>query len=202
MIATPIAAAACATAVLAMTARAPAQMPGEVIIDIDQPVLMPGESTTVTLLAGFDSDEDFAMGGVLTSLRVDAGGIDITPAWTDVRLVGAMEGPGTTTGTPVDGGFAGILAGQIHDPFWPRFTDTSDPIVFWEATFSAPTDAGAFTVDLSTITDRFDVYIARDSSRSESRLDGLTEGSGTITVVPAPAGAFALTGLLVRRRRR
>lgn len=80
--------------------------------------------------------------------------------------------------------------------------DPSDPIAFWEATFTAPTDAGGFTVDLSTQTTVFAVYIEQFSARSESRLGGLTEGAATITVVPAPASALVLLGMVAMRRRR
>ncbi|MGD1914803.1 MAG: hypothetical protein ACFCBV_01265 [Phycisphaerales bacterium] len=179
-----------------------AQGPGEVIIEIDQPVLAPGESTTVTLLAGFDSTQDFAMAGILTSLLADSGGVGIESAWSDVTLVGRMAGPGTTPGVPEAGGYAGIIAGQLNFPPAGGGADSSDPIAFWSATFTAPTDAGAFAVDLSTRTDRFEVYIERDSSDAESRLDGLAEGSGTISVIPAPASGLVLFGLVAIRRRR
>ncbi|MEQ8845060.1 MAG: hypothetical protein RIB58_09420 [Phycisphaerales bacterium] len=188
---------------LALAAAAHAQMPGEVIIEVDAPVLAPGESTTVRLWAGFDSNVDFAVAGIATSLLADSGGVDITDAWSDVGLVFPMNGPGTSSGLPVSGGYAGIIAGQLHDPFAPRFTDTSDPIAFWEATFTAPWDAGAFEVDLSTQTNRFEVYLSPDSRRSESRMAGLTEGAATIFVVPAPASAAVLAlGLAGVRRRR
>lgn len=179
-----------------------AQEPGEVIIEIDRPVLMPGEAATVRMLAGFDSTVDFAMAGLLTDLLADAGGIDVDLAWSDVVLVPPMNGPGTSTGVPVDGGFVGILAGQFNFPLSTGYADPMNPIAFWEATFTAPLDAVAFEVDLSTRTMRFDVYVDRMSSISESRLDGLTEGTGRITVVPAPAGGLVLFGLLATRRYR
>ena len=202
MIRTPIAVAASAAATLVLSSAANAQTPGEVIIEIDEPVLAPGDSTTVRLWAGFDSTQDFAMAGVATSLLADSGGVDIASAWSDVGLVFPMNGPGTTSGTPDDGGYAGIIAGQLNFPPGMIPADDSDPIAFWEATFTAPTDAGAFAVDLSTQTMAFAVYIERDSARSESRLDGLTEGAGRIVVVPAPASAMVLIGVFVLRRRR
>ncbi|MEQ8316103.1 MAG: hypothetical protein RIE77_09530 [Phycisphaerales bacterium] len=190
-----------AMALATAASLAHAQVPGEVIIEIDQPVLAPGEATTVRLLAGFDSTQDFAMAGVHTSLLADSGGIDIDAAWSDVALVSPMNGPGTTAGLPDAGGYTGIIAGQLHFPIAGPGADTSDPIAFWEATFTAPADAGAFTVDLSTLTTTFAIYIEHDTSRFESRLDGLTEGAGTIVVVPAPASALAFAGLLAMRRR-
>lgn len=202
MNATPIAVVASAAATLVLSSAVHAQMPGEVIIEVDQPVLMPGESTTVRLLAGFDSDQDFAMAGVHTSLLAESGGVDIADAWSDVGLVSPMNGPGTTFGTPDTGGYAGIIAGQLNFPVAGMGADPSDPIAFWEATFTAPADAGAFRVDLSTLTTVFAVYIEPDSARFESRLDGLSEGSGQIIVVPAPASALVLVGMLAMRRRR
>lgn len=101
---TPIAAAVAAAALLASAGLTHAQMPGEVIIEIDQPVLAPGGSTTVRLWAGFDSIQDFAMAGIATSLLAESGGVDIASAWSDVGLVFPMNGPGTTFGTPDGGG--------------------------------------------------------------------------------------------------
>ncbi len=179
-----------------------AQGTSEVIIEIDQPVLAPGESTAVRLWAGYDSARDFAMGAVVTNLLADSGGVEIAGAWSDVDLVRPMDFVGTTPGTPEAGGYAGIIAGQFH--WWqdPGATDRSDPIAFWQATFTAPTGEGAFTIDLSTLTTRFDVYFAEWSSGTESRFDGLTEGAGRIVVVPAPASGLVLLCLLTARRRR
>lgn len=201
MIRTSIAFAASAATVLAATNSAHAQMPGEVLIEIDQPVLAPGESTTVRLLAGYDSAVDFAMGRLATDLLADSGGVRIDAAWSDADLVPRMDFVGTTPGVPDAGGYAGIIAGQFH--WWqdPGATDRSDPIAFWEATFTAPTDADAFAVDLSTMTTSFIAYPHEWSSLTESRFDGLTEGSGTIFVVPTPASALVFFGLLATRRR-
>lgn len=190
------------TATLLAAGVAHAQMPGEVFIVVDEPVLAPGESTTVRLWAGYDSAVDFAMGGIATNLLANSGGVDIASAWSDVALVPRMDFVGTTPGVPEGGGFSGIIAAQFH--WWqdPTATDRSDPIAFWKATFTVPADAGAFTVDLSTMTTRFDVWIADWSSRTESRLDGLTEGAATITIIPAPASGLVLLGVLAVRRRR
>jgi hypothetical protein len=128
-----------ATASLCLAAGfAHAQGPGELIIDIDQPVLAPGESTTVRLWAGFDSTRDFAVAGVATSLLANSGGVDITDAWSDVALVFPMNGPGTTFGAPEAGGYAGIIAGQLNFPPAMFPADPSDPIAFWQLTFTAP----------------------------------------------------------------
>ncbi len=188
------------TSLLAIATTSHAQTVG-ITIDVDEPVLAPGDSTTVRLWASFDSAQDYAMAGVATSLLADSGGIDIDVAWSDIGLVSPMNGPGTSAGLPDAGGYVGIIAGQLHFPIAGPGADTSDPIAFWEATFTAPTDAGAFAVDLSTLTTTFAVYIDPDSAIAESRLDGLTEGTGRIIVVPAPASALVLFGLLATRRR-
>jgi MYXO-CTERM domain-containing protein len=179
-----------------------AQAPGEVVIEVDEPVLAIGDSTTVRISAGWGGG-DYAMAGIQTSLLADAMGLDVASAWSDVALIAPMDGPGTTAGAADGNGFTGILAGQLNFPPGGIYSDPDpNPIPFWEATFTAPAGLGAFNVDLSTRTDRFDVYVERSSARSESRLDGLTEGSGTIFVVPAPAGGLVLLGLAARRRRR
>lgn len=187
---------------LSAAGLADAQGTPEVIIEIDEPVLAPGESTTVRLLAGFDGRRDYAMAGLATNLLVDAGLADPTSAWSDRRLLAPMDGPGTSAGMPQAGGYTGITAGQLNFPTSIGYADPTNPIPFWEITFTAPLDMGAFEVDLQTRTTRFDVYVAMDSSRSETRLFELTEGSGRITVVPAPAGGLVLLGVLAMRRRR
>lgn len=190
-----------ATTVLCLAAGlAHAQGPGEVIIEIDQPVLALGESTTVRLWAGFGEFE-YGMAGVMTSLLADAGGRSIAAAWSEVSLVAPMDGPGTMVGVPDGGGYSGILAGKLNFPPAGGMPDPN-PIAFWQATFTAPTDQGFFVVDLSTLTTRFDVYPTRDSTLGESRLDGLTEGAGRLFIVPAPASALVLLGILAARRRR
>lgn len=190
-----------AAAVVSVAGLAHAQRAPEVIIEIDQPVLEPGDSTIVRLLAGFDGRRDYAIAGVATNLLVDAGVVDPTSAWSDPRVVAPMAGPGTSAGVPDAGGYSGIIASQLNFPTSIGYADPMNPIPFWEITFTAPLDMGAFDMDLSTRTTKFDVYIAMESSISETRLFELVEGSGRITVVPAPAGGLVFFSLLATRRR-
>lgn len=192
---------ATAIGALAIATTAYAQTVG-LTIEIDQPVLMPGERTTVRLVAGFDPD-DWALAGVATSLLFD--GVVGAPrdSWSDIRLLPPFDGPGTPSEL-TDRGFERIIAGQLNFPPAMIYADPTNPIAFFEATFTAPLDAGGgYRVDFLTDTTRFDVYIARESSTSESRMDILVEGSAAITVVPAPAGVAVLAlGLLATRPRR
>lgn len=171
-----------------------------ITIDVENPVLLPGESTTVTLLAGFDPS-DYAMNGVDTDFVTTVG----SEGWSDAQLVAPMDGPGTTRGLPSATGYDEIIAGQLNFPATGGiFADPTNPIAFWRATYTAPTDVTMpLEVDLSTMTRRYTVFIASSSASSESRIDELVEGAATIRVVPAPASSLVLAAGLagVRRRR-
>ncbi|MEQ8845061.1 MAG: MYXO-CTERM sorting domain-containing protein [Phycisphaerales bacterium] len=188
-------------AVLGLTAAAHAQSVG-VTIEIDEPVLAPGEFTTVRLVASFP-DTDYALAGVAMSLRFDSPIADARRHWSDVASLPPFDGP--TTGPVVtDTAIEGLLAGQLNFPPAGIYADPTNPVAFYEATFTAPLDAGRFyEVDLFTDVMRFDAYIDRESAESQSRLDLLVEDAATITVIPAPASAAVLAlGLLAVRRRR
>ncbi|MFI4916093.1 MAG: hypothetical protein ACIAS6_06255 [Phycisphaerales bacterium JB060] len=185
-----------AATVLALAGTALAQY--EITIDVDNPVLRPGESTTVTMLAGFDPIK-YAMAGIATDLVASTGSLGLS----DAALVSPMDGPGTTAGSPSATGYDGIIAGQLNF-FNVSYADPTNPIAFWEATYTAPVDVtNPFDVDLSTMTSRYDVYPEMQRASSESQLSELVEGAATIRVIPAPASASLLAvGLLAMRRRR
>lgn len=189
------------TSLLAIATTSHAQTVG-ITIDVDEPVLMPGQSTTVRLVARFEAD-DWALGGVATSLLFDGLAGEPRDSWSGMRLLPPFDGPGTPSEL-TDRGIERILAGQLNFPLAGIYADPTNPIAFFEASFTAPLDAGGgYRVDLLTDTARFDVYIARDSGESQSRMDVLVEGEATISVVPAPAGAAVLAlGLVAARRRR
>jgi len=188
---------------LVLSAGAACAQTVELKIDIDQPDLLDGDSTRVTLIAEF-STGDYAAAGIMTDLVADVSG-DPPGFWSDLQLVSPMDGPGTSAGE-LDGadGITGILAGQLNFPPAMIFADPSNPIAFWQATFTARSYSEGF-LELSTSTSRLEMYASRDSTLSESRLDVLVEGTGRITInVPAPAsGGLLLLGLgpTMRRRR-
>ena len=181
-----------------MTASA-ALAQSSVIIDVENPVLAPGESTTVTLWAAWPTSM-LAMAGIVTDLESSEGDL----GWSDLRLIPPMTGPGSSVGVLGGTGVAGIIAGQLNFPCAGCGPDGSNPISFWRATFTAPAEvATPFDVSLSTSTSRFDVYFSRESRESRSFLEGLTEGHATIHIIPAPAGVLLLSmGVLMSQRRR
>ncbi|MFI4916096.1 MAG: hypothetical protein ACIAS6_06270 [Phycisphaerales bacterium JB060] len=185
-------------ALLATAGTALAQY--EITFDIENETQLPGQSTTVTMYAGFDP-MFYAMAGVGTNLITSVG----SEGFSDAFVVAPMDGPGTSPGMPSATGWDGIIAGQLNFPATAGiYADPTNPIAFWEATYTAPTDvASPFDIDLSTMTTRYDIYISMDRSTSESRLAELVEGSGAIRVIPAPASALVLAlGAVALRRRR
>ena len=174
---------------------------GQIIdVNLSNPLPFPGQSTVLTFTAGY-GDGDYAVAGIATDIIVN----EIQGVLTDLALIAPMDGPGTSPGVLSPDGVTGILAGQLNFPPVPIYADPTNPIAFFTMTFTVADDLGASPVllDLETRTSRFDVYIDRGSSRSESRLDDLIEGSALI-VVPAPAGALILGmgALAIGRRRR
>ncbi len=185
-------------AVLALAGTALAQY--EITIDVENPVLRPGESTTVTLHASFDPSL-WAMAGVAGDLLSSVG----STGFSDAMIPDPMTIPRgvVTPGEATDRGFEGFVANQINF-FNVMYADPTNPIPFWTATYTAPADTAApFDVELMTATTRYDVFWSRGSAGSESHLADLVEGSATIRVIPAPASALvlALGAVAVRRRR-
>ncbi|MGD1915254.1 MAG: hypothetical protein ACFCBV_03590 [Phycisphaerales bacterium] len=178
------------TALLSLAAAATTSLAQVAItIDIEQPVLLPGESATVTLFAGFDAG-DHAMALVITNLLTSVG----SSGWSGDRLIAPMDGPGSDPGGPSATGFDAITAGQLHfPPTSGIYADDSNPIAFWQATYTAPLEpAATFEIDLSTMTSSYDVYTDLRCAGSVALRDDLAEGSGTITAIPAPASAVVL----------
>lgn len=184
--------------VVGFAAAAPHTHAQSIRIDVANPTLFPGESTTITLSASY-GDGDYAVAGIATDL------VDLTEreGFSDLTLVSPMDGPGTSAGTRVVSGVTGIIAGQLNFPPAMIYADPSNPIAFWQATFTLGPISSREILDLETRTTRFDVYPEMMSGRSESRLDELTEGRASITLIPAPGSAALLgLGLLAMGRRR
>lgn len=190
---------AIALACLAAASTALAQTAPRIIIEADEPdIPTVGGSTIIRMFAQFDDASDYAIAGIATSLVSSRG----SEGWSDISLVAPMDGPGTSAGLVSGTGIDGIIAGQLNFPIAGVFADPSNPIAFWQARYTVPMGSGPGVLDLSTQTDRFDVYVDRDSATSESRLGDLIEGSARVTITPAPATSLALLGLLALGHRR
>ena len=188
-------------AVAAFAGIAHAQTVG-VTIEIDEPILAPGDSTRLRLVATV-LDTDYAFAGTNLDLLIDFDGTPGARGFSDLSILPPMDA-GPTAGVPTDRGIEAIRIGQLHFPPAGIFADPTNPIAFWEATFTAPVDAGGgYRVDLLTETDRFEAWVARDSTRLETRIDLVVEDAASIFVIPAPASAVVLAlGVLGMRRRR
>ncbi len=185
-------------ALVGLAAASPAVLAQSVNIDIANPTLTIGESTLITFTASYPSG-DYAMAGIGMDLVVN----EIQGGLSDLQLVAPMDGPGTSVGTLGAGGIDGIIAGQLNFPPAGIFADPTNPIAFYQLTYTltAPI-SGTTLLDIETRTTRFDVYVDRDSGRSESRLGDVVEGRAIIAI-PAPAGAVVLgLGALTMGRRR
>lgn len=182
-----------------LAAANPVLAQSAVLIDIDNPTLRPGESTTVTLWAAWPEHE-YAFARTMTNLETSVG----SEGWSDFELIPPMLFVGTTPGEASATGVDGIFAWQVNFSPAGHEPDRSNPIDFWRATYTAPFDVSSpMAIDLSTRTTEFEAYFMPDSLETHSYLDGLVEGSATIHVIPAPAGAFALgIGIALAGRRR
>ncbi len=159
-------------------------------------VVSPGQpSTTVEVYADWDSDLFYAFAAAEWALRGDGTGDFSGPTL-------AFSDPGQDAGTPMTGDVMDIVTGQLQFPPGGIFADTSDPILIWSATWST-TDFTARTVDLSTETARYSLYLD-DTGLSSDVTSTVIEGLGRIEVIPAPASLalLGLGGLVAARRRR
>ena len=137
-----------AFALVAVAGVAAAATAQSININVANPTLAPGESTTVTMAAGYGGT-DYAIAGVATNLVSSVG----STGWSDIALIAPMNGPGTSAGVASGTGVDGIIAGQLNFPPAGIFADPTNPIAFWSATYTAPAVvADAFTVDLSSRT--------------------------------------------------
>ncbi|UYV12694.1 MAG: hypothetical protein NCW75_00030 [Phycisphaera sp.] len=168
----------CGAAVLLAAAGAAAQGV-EIFIDVSNPEPTPGETITITLQAGFEA-RDYAIAGVATNFEVSA----LQGELSNWRLLDPMRGPGTERGELVGDSIEGILAGQLNFPGTGAiYADPTNPMPFWAIDLTvSDVLSGPVVLDVRTRTIRYDVYVDRMSSLSESRLDVLVEGELRVLV--------------------
>ncbi len=184
---------------LAGLAATPAVLAQAITFEYDGLIPLPGETITIGMSAGYGGT-DYAMAGIATGVRIN----EAQGTFDNLRLVAPMAGPGTAAGVLGVGSIDGIIAGQLNFPTAQIYADPTNPIAFWEADFTVDSSlSGPVILDIQTVTTKYDVYLARERSTSESRLADLVEGELRI-VVPAPASSLALLGglaITARRRR-
>lgn len=147
-----------------------------------------GEAVTLTVFADSGPD-DYAVAGF--NFNVNASGGD----WGG--LTSLLTHPGQNPGTVVGSNVEDVSSGQL---FAFGFVPEPGRIAVWSGDFSSATE-GVF--DISTETTRFEVY-TENMEGSPRRSLTPTEGSASVTVIPAPASLalLGLGGLLFARRRR
>jgi hypothetical protein len=92
---------------------------------------------------------------------------------------------------------------QIH-LYGGEFADTANPILLWSATWTTD-DFSPREIAVTTASDEFRVFPDGNNGYSEQvDWNDFAEGSGVITIVPAPPAAViaVLVGLLSARRSR
>jgi hypothetical protein len=181
-----------ATAVVAAASAAFAQTDLYTIeIQIDRPVLEPGEFARIFLAPAFDTQRDWANGGV----SLDFVAPDMGAGISDLAGVAPWGISGAWNPVRCDAGICGFIAGQLNFPSAGIYADPRSPLPAFTFSYTAPDVSEPTEVVFETQTHRFDVWVDRDTSESASRLDELTEGRATILVVPCRAD-FDLDGEL------
>lgn len=173
------------TPFLALTPPALAQDPDPryvIHIEVDRPVLEPGETTEVRLLAGFDSDRDWAIMTVFGDLRMSDG----SEGMSDFGRGPHLRGPGCDPVVVEPWGLSGICSWQYQSETSAIVADPSDPMIYFTAQFTASADMDR-VIELTSENQVYRVYPVRLELRWESRLDELIEGSATLTIVACRA---------------
>jgi hypothetical protein len=110
--------------------------------------------------------------------------------WSDWQVLAPLDDRGTQAGDATALGVEGIIAGQFSFPPTGGRPVASNPIAFWRATYTAPADiATSFDIQLSSMTEDVFVYLDPAGGVTESRIDGLEEGAGMISVIGPPCPA-------------
>lgn len=155
----------------------------------------PDDTATISLWAAWDAKYyafDMAKLDVIADDPIDSG------EWLESRTV--LRGPGSGDGTIEGDRVAGIIPSQLQFP-GTFFADTSNPILVWHGTWSTSA-LHARDIPINTESRAFRLWTDFEGD-SDSFIDMLTEGFGTIQVVPAPAVAppLILAAALGWRRR-
>ncbi|NRA57304.1 MAG: hypothetical protein HRU13_04200 [Phycisphaerales bacterium] len=151
-----------------------------VYIEVDPPIVEIGDSASITVWAGFNSDRDYAIASVLNDLLMTDG----TDGVTNLRP-GVLGTAGCPEPVVTDAGVEGLCGWQYNSET-SVIADDSDPILYFSAEFR-PTDTMDRFIELSTRTSLYSCYLWRCCLDSESRLDVLVEGHATITIIPCRA---------------
>ena len=183
-----------ATAVCFITASAMGQQQdARWIIDVLGPPVSPTNPTTTIRLTAQMPPETYALATTQCDLFADDG------EWSSLRYLTIWSNRlGNINGSTV----TDIFFFQFNLDPWPVPTIPNNPIALWEGVWST-TDFRPRSVDVVTSTSIFDIFLVPNVPQRESRLHVLTEGRGSIVIVPSPATATMLVfaAMMVRRRR-
>ena len=152
-------------------------------ITADPPVLEPGQTASLRILAEYDEAGACAFASVMTDLlmSIHAGALE------DVAVA---PGPWccSTPGTVDPSGVRDIVVGQIGD-VGGIIPDRTNPIALWVATFRAPDVVRSQPVIMATRSYSFNVYTGccGHCPGPEPRLSQLAEAFFTLWVMPCRA---------------
>ena len=152
-------------------------------IEVDRPVLEPGENATIELRCGFDSDEYWAIQGVGTNLV----GLGSAGLVSDMQQLHPLGGPGSSAGVFGGGTVSGIAGIQIQSDTAGILADPADPAPLWRGVFTAEVTDEPLTLDLATISIYYGVFLQPFGFPFQDKIDQLIEGSAAITIVPCRA---------------
>ena len=200
--------------VVAAATAAHAQTPAFTYeFQIAQPVLQPGQTTTVTVLVSFTPDINEPIStpaGPLLVFGASRGGFDLhadagswtlgAPPWGSFLAPYMGPSQGTVAGSNVEGVAWGGLFGPILCT-----TCLTNPAALWRATFTAPQEPGPIQLAAIPVGDH--AVWAWDGIKLptiEVFSQQTTGGAAVITVIPAPAAwpIAALAAIGARRPRR
>ena len=150
-------------------------------IEVDRPVLEPGETTEVRLLAGFNSDRDWAIEGVLGDLLMSDGSEGMSSFGR-----GTLLSAGCDPVTIEPWGLSGICAWQYQSGTSGILADNTDPMVYFTAVFRAEAEMDRM-IELRSQNMWYGCYVLPWEITRSDRIDELIEGSATITIVPCRA---------------